>query len=77
MVVEKRNRTLDYSTPPFPEDFRERLKGMTGLSWGEFAELLSVTQRGLLKWLRGGLPCGRPISGPSLSWRAAFPAASS
>ncbi len=31
---------------------------MTGLSWREFAELLSVTQRGLLKWRRGGPPSG-------------------
>ena len=61
MVIEERNRTLDYSPPPFPEDFGkrlERLKEMTGLSWGEFAELLGVTQRGLLKWRRGGPPSG-------------------
>ena len=61
MVIEERNRTLNYRTPPFPEDFGgrlERLKEMTGLSWGEFAELLGVTQRGLLKWRRGGPPSG-------------------
>ena len=47
MVIEERNRTLNYRTPPFPEDFGgrlERLKEMTGLSWGEFAELLGVTR---------------------------------
>ncbi len=57
MVIKERNRTLNYRTPPFPEDFGERLgrlKEMTGLSWGEFAELLGVTQRGLLKWRRRG-----------------------
>ena len=61
MVIEERNRTLNYRTPPFPEDFGirlERLKEMTGLSWAEFAELLGVTQRGLLKWRRGGPPSG-------------------
>ena len=31
---------------------------MTGLSWQEFAELLGVTQRGLLKWRRVGPPSG-------------------
>ena len=52
---------LDYRPQPFPEDFGgrlERLKEMTGLSWQEFAELLGVTQRGLLKWRRGGPPSG-------------------
>ena len=41
MVIEKRNRTLDNSPPPFPEDFGERLerlKEVSGLSWHEFAE---------------------------------------
>ena len=61
MAIEERNRTLDYRPQPFPEDFGgrlERLKEMTGLSWQEFAELLGVTQRGLLKWRRGGPPSG-------------------
>ena len=61
MAIEERNRTLDYSPPPFPEDFGERLerlKEMTGLSWAEFAERLGVTQRGLLKWRKGGPPSG-------------------
>ena len=61
MVIEKRNRTLDNSPPPFPEDFGERLerlKEVSGLSWQEFAERLCVTQRGLLKWRRGGPPSG-------------------
>ena len=61
MLIEERNRTLDYRPRPFPENFGERLeqlKEMTGLSWQKFAELLSVTQRGLLKWRRGGLPSG-------------------
>ena len=61
MVIKERNRTLNYRTPPFPEDFGirlERLKEMTGLSWQEFAELLGVTQRGILKWRRGGPPSG-------------------
>ena len=61
MAIEERNRTLDYRPQPLPEDFGERLeplKEMTGLSWQEFAELLGVTQRGLLKWRRGGPPSG-------------------
>ena len=61
MAIEERNRTLDYRPQPFPEDFGERLeqlKEMTGLSWQEFAELLGVTQRGILKWRRGGPPSG-------------------
>ena len=58
MAMEARNRNRP---PPFPEDFGERLEGLkelVGVSWGEFAELLGVTQRGLLKWRRGGPPSG-------------------
>ena len=61
MAIEERSRTLDYSPPSFPGDFGERLerlREMTALSWREFAELLSVTPRGLLKWRRGGPPSG-------------------
>ena len=61
MTVENRNRIEDYRPPPFPDDFGERLEGLkklTGLSWGAFADLLGVTQRGLLKWRRGGPPSG-------------------
>ena len=61
MATDERNRTEGCCPPPFPEDFGQRLEGlkdMTGLSWGEFAELLGVTERGLLKWRRGGPPSG-------------------
>ena len=61
MATDARNRNGDYRPPPFPEDFGERLEGlkeMVGVSWGEFAELLGVTQRGMLKWRRGGPPSG-------------------
>ena len=61
MATDERNRTLDLRPTPFPEDFGERLEGlktMTGLSWGEFAELLGATERGQLKWRRGGPPSG-------------------
>ena len=61
MTTEVRKRTLNNRPPPFPEDFGERLedlKGLSGLSWGEFAERLGVTQRGLSKWRRGGPPSG-------------------
>ena len=61
MATDERNRTLDLRPPPFPEDFGERLEGLkdlSGLSWGEFAERLGVTQRGLAKWRRGGPPSG-------------------
>ena len=59
MAIEERNRTLDYRPPPWPEDFGERLedlKELAGLSWVEMAELLGVTDRGALKWRRGGRP---------------------
>ena len=59
MAIEERNRTLDYRPPPWPEDFGERLEGLkelAGLSWLEMAELLGVTDRGALKWRRGGRP---------------------
>ena len=39
--------------------FGERLEGLkelAGLSWLEMAELLGVTDRGALKWRRGGRP---------------------
>ena len=61
MTTNERKRTLNNRTPPFPEDFGERLedlKELSGLSWGEFAERLSVTQRGLAKWRNGGPPSG-------------------
>ena len=61
MTTRERSRTLDLRPPPFPEDFGERLEGlkeMVGVSWGEFAERLGVTQRGLAKWRRGGPPSG-------------------
>ena len=61
MATNERSRTLDLRPPPFPEDFGERLEGLkdlSGLSWGEFAERLGVTQRGMLKWRRGGPPSG-------------------
>ena len=66
----------DYRPPPWPEDFPqrlERLKEMAGISWKRMAELVGVTDRGALKWRRGGSPL-RPTSGPSSSWRARFPA---
>ena len=61
MTTEVRKRTLNNRPPPFPEDFGERLerlKEMSGLSWGEFAQRLSVSQRGLAKWRNGGPPSG-------------------
>ena len=36
----------------------ERLRELVGMSWHEFAECLGVTQRGMLKWRRGGPPSG-------------------
>ena len=52
-----------------PDDFPERLEAvrnlfdlnceeMVGVSWGEFAERVGVTERGMLKWRRGGPPSG-------------------
>ena len=61
MTTTERKRTLNNRPPPFPEDFGERLerlKELVGVSWHEFAELLGVTERGLLKWRRGGPPSG-------------------
>ena len=61
MATNERSRTLDLRPPPFPEDFGERLEGlkeMVGVSWGEFAERVGVTERGMLKWRRGGPSSG-------------------
>ena len=61
MATEERNRTTEHRTPPFPDDFGERLeslKEMSGLSWGEFGQRLGVTQTGLRKWRNGGPPSG-------------------
>ena len=61
MAMEQRNLMETHRPPPFPEDFGERLEGLkelVGVSWGEFAEQLGVTQRGMLKWRRGGPPSG-------------------
>ena len=54
-------RMLNNRPPPFPGDFGQRLEGLkqiSGLSWGEFAERLGVTQRGLAKWREGRPPSG-------------------
>ena len=59
MVIVQWNRIEDYCPPPWPEDFGERLEGLkklSGLSWREMAKLLGVTDRGALKWRRGGKP---------------------
>lgn len=64
MTTGERKRALNQRPPPFPEDFGkrlERLKGLSELSWGAFADRLSVTQRGLAKWRNG-----RPQSGAYL-----------
>ena len=61
MVTRERKRTLNNRPPPFPEDFGERLerlKELSGLSWGHFAQRLDVTQTGLRKWRNGGPPSG-------------------
>ncbi len=62
MTTMEWQRTSNNRAPPFPGDFGwrlERLKQLTGLPWGEFAERLGVTQRGLAKWRNGGPPSGR------------------
>ena len=61
MTTEVRKRRLNNRPPPFPEDFGrrlERLKELSGLSWGRFAERLEVTQTGLRKWRNGRPPSG-------------------
>ena len=61
MTTMERNRSAERRLPPFPDDFGrrlERLKELSGLSWKEFAETLGVTDRGVLKWRRGGPPSG-------------------
>ena len=59
MATERQIRMGDYRPPPWPEDFPqrlERLKEMAGISWKRMAELVGVTDRGALKWRRGGRP---------------------
>ena len=67
MATERQIRMGDYRPPPWPEDFPQRLerlkemagiswKRMAGISWKRMAELVGVTDRGALKWRRGGGP---------------------
>ncbi len=59
MATDECNRTEDCLPPTWPENFGgrlERLKEISGLSWGQMAEHLGVTERGALKWRRGGRP---------------------
>ena len=59
MTTQERKRIEDRRPPPWPEDFPqrlERLKVMAGISWKRMAELAGVTDRGALKWRRGGRP---------------------
>ena len=61
MTTMERTPMKEHSIPAFPEDFGtrlERLKELSGLSWREFAETLGATDRGVLKWRRGGPPSG-------------------
>ena len=40
MATKELNRIEEYRPPPFPDDFEERLerlKELSGLSWGEFS----------------------------------------
>ena len=53
--------TRKQRSPPFPEDFGERLERllkMAELSPQELAELLGVTEPTVRRWLRGGVPKG-------------------
>ena len=59
MADDEFNRTEDCLPPTWPEDFGgrlERLREISGLSWRQMAERLGVTERGALKWRRGGRP---------------------
>lgn len=59
MAIKERVRMEGYRPPPWPEDFPqrlERLREMAGISWKRMAELVGVTDRGALKWRRGGRP---------------------
>ena len=61
MTTMERTPVAERNLPPFPENFGrrlERLKELSGLSWKEFAETLGATDRGVLKWRRGGPPSG-------------------
>lgn len=61
MATEELSWIKENRPPPFPDDFGERLerlKELTGLSWGGFAALLDVTGTGLRKWRRGAPPSG-------------------
>ena len=79
MATDGRNRTLDLRPPPFPKDFGQRLEGlkdMTGLSWGEFAELLGVTERGSIEVAQGRAAVGGLLLGHHGGGAGAFPTAS-
>ena len=61
MTTMERTPMEEHSIPACPVDFGrrlERLKELSGLSWREFAETLGATDRGVLKWRRGGPPSG-------------------
>ncbi len=61
MTTDRHKLITECSPSPFPDDFGrrlERLKELVGVSWREFAELVGVTERGMLKWRRGAPPSG-------------------
>ena len=56
MTLAERKALTDFRPTPWSEDFGRRLeglKGLSGLKWQEFAELLGVTERALLLWRKG------------------------
>ena len=59
MTSEERNQVSAHIPRSWPEDFPDRLeklKRLSGLNWRQMARRLGVTDRGALKWRRGGRP---------------------
>ena len=61
MTADERKQIEERGPSRFPDDFGrrlEQLKELAGVSWRELAERLGVTERGMLKWRKGGPPSG-------------------
>ena len=51
--MNKKEQDEGCCSPPFPEDFAERLIELAGLSWEEFAQRLGIDYDRVAQWFEG------------------------
>ena len=75
--MNKKEQDEDCCSPPFPEDFAERLERLielAGLSWEEFAQRLGIDYDRVAQWFEGAELTGGEVWHVA-RWRGRSPAA--